>query len=222
MDKEELELWIRYMRSYHEDFFRVYASHLLDTAMLSIAFLEVLSKYKSLSINKHELFTGALLHDIGKDTVVENKHILELVSKPVKLSINELSIVKKHPENGYNLLIPKYRNSVIGEIVLYHHERWDGNGYPMGLAKTDIPISARIVAITDSFMAMMDPFREYKQFKTETEALQELALNAGKQFDPELVKIFIDNYKEIKKLFFLSRSMAIASTTFKNPFSYNS
>ena len=127
-----------------------------------------------------------LFHDIGKVTVEAG-----IMNKDGILTSEEFDIIKRHPEMGYRILNAVGEYSAIADDVLYHHERWDGSGYPRGLAKDEIPIQARIIAIIDAYDAMVGE-RSYKKTKSKKEAIEELLKNAGTQFDPELVRIFIE------------------------------
>jgi diguanylate cyclase (GGDEF)-like protein/putative nucleotidyltransferase with HDIG domain len=129
---------------------------------------------------------AALLHDIGKLSIPDN-----ILSKAGPLSDREWEIMKQHPETGVGIL--KYIVGLRGcvDAVLYHHERYDGQGYPRGLKENDIPLDARIMTIADSFDAMTSE-RSYKERRlTPEEAMAEMTRCAGAQFDPKLVEIFI-------------------------------
>lgn len=134
----------------------------------------------------HEMVTAGLLHDIGKIAIAEY-----LLNKPGKLSQDEMEEVRRHPEIGYRILSSVNDVAEIAEFVLFHHEKWDGTGYPKGLKGEDIPIQARIIAIADSFDAMTSE-RSYKSSMTQDEAVLELVRNAGQQFDPEMTDVFIN------------------------------
>jgi diguanylate cyclase (GGDEF)-like protein/putative nucleotidyltransferase with HDIG domain/PAS domain S-box-containing protein len=128
---------------------------------------------------------AALLHDIGKVNIDAY-----LLNKIEPLTKNEIDLLRKHPEVGYRILQAVERYEEIAQIVLEHHERYDGNGYPQGKKGNEITIGARILAISDSFDAMLD-IRPYRKQFTREEAIQELIDNKYRQFDPELVDIFV-------------------------------
>ena len=129
----------------------------------------------------------ATLHDLGKIGISN-----DILSKPDKLDHNEWAEIKKHPEVGYRiaLTIPELHD--IAGYILSHHERWDGKGYPEGLSGQEIPYISRLISVVDAFDAMTEN-RSYHQAITEEEAANELIENAGTQFDPDIVKIFVEN-----------------------------
>ncbi|WP_254281678.1 HD domain-containing phosphohydrolase [Exiguobacterium aurantiacum] len=136
------------------------------------------------SSDVNELKTAAILHDIGK-VAISN----EILDKSGALTEAEWREIKRHPEVSYNILstVPEY--GTLSEIVLSHHERWDGNGYPNGISGFDIPLASRIIALADTFDVMMTG-RPYRQAKTLAEALAVIEQEAGRQFDPVLVEVF--------------------------------
>ncbi|QAT42953.1 HD domain-containing phosphohydrolase [Aminipila luticellarii] len=133
-----------------------------------------------------ELETAGLMHDIGKIIISE-----EILNKPGKLTESEYQEMKRHPECGYQILRSVNAYSSLAENVLYHHERWDGNGYPRGLKGEEIPLLSRIIAIADSFEAMTAK-RPYKEAMTVEASVHELIKNSGTQFDPQIVQVFVE------------------------------
>jgi len=128
---------------------------------------------------------GGLLHDIGKIGVIE-----ALLEKPEILTEDEFPPLRLHPEKGVAILAPIEQLEGVLPAILYHHERYDGTGYPKGLKGEDIPLEARIVTVADSFDAMVED-RPYRKGFSVDEAINELQGNAGSQFDPKVVDHFI-------------------------------
>jgi putative nucleotidyltransferase with HDIG domain len=124
---------------------------------------------------------GAVLHDIGKVRVPES-----ILNKPGPLDEDEWAVMKTHPEVGEHILRPIQSLQPILPIVRHHHERWDGTGYPDGLARRAIPLGARIVAVCDAYRAMTED-RPYRAALSEQEARAQLEEGAGSQFDSECV-----------------------------------
>lgn len=149
-----------------------------------------------------ETVTGlAKLHDIGKVSIPD--HILH---KPSKLTVEEFEIMKTHTTKGAETIerlqesFPTYSYlETAKQIILYHHERWDGTGYPAGLAGNDIPLSARIIAIADVFDAITMK-RVYKPAQTIIEAFVLLNDDRGTHFDPDLIDIFLSVSKKITEI----------------------
>lgn len=135
--------------------------------------------------NLDDLLLLAMLHDIGKIAIPT-----EIITKPGKLSKKEWDIIKRHPEIGYQIASSSPELRGIAQLILSHHERWDGEGYPQRLKGEEIPLLARIIAIVDSFDAMTQD-RSYHKGVTEEEALEEIKRCAGTQFDPYIVEKFI-------------------------------
>jgi diguanylate cyclase (GGDEF)-like protein len=133
-----------------------------------------------------ELVFASLLHDIGKIGISER-----ILMKAGPLTQEERVIVQLHPRIGYRLVEQVPELKPIALAVLHHHERWDGRGYPSRLKGDAIPREARLIAIADSFSAMISE-RPYGTRMTHEQACEELKLNAGSQFDPELVELFCD------------------------------
>lgn len=129
-------------------------------------------------------YYACLLHDVGKVNIPD--HIL---TKPGPLTKEEFEIIKTHPTVGVNAIkdIEGVKDSV--EVVLHHHERWDGRGYPHQLAGEQIPLKARITALADAFDAMTTQ-RSYREALTLEEAYERILQGKGSQFDPKIVDIF--------------------------------
>lgn len=140
---------------------------------------------------------GALLHDIGKIGIPD-----QILRKTGPLSGIEKEIIREHPFIGYEIIEEFDFLKKAGQIVLYHHERYDGGGYPYGLIQEEIPLEARIFTIADTLDAITSdrPYREGKPF---SEALKEIERSKWTQFDPYLVDTFlsidIDKWQEIKE-----------------------
>lgn len=136
----------------------------------------------------HELAVGALLHDLGKVTVSE-----DILQKPAALTTQEFEIVKQHSKHGYDMLRLVPGVSVLAaNIALQHHERYNGEGYPRSVKGEAIHEFARIVAIADVYDALTAD-RVYKNMVLPYEAVEIIIASAGYQFDPELVRVFVEN-----------------------------
>jgi len=133
---------------------------------------------------------GAALHDIGKLAVSER-----VLRKSGPLDERELAEVRAHPEHGARMvsLIKPLRAAV--PCVLHHHERWDGLGYPAGRAGAQIPPAARVLAVADAFDAMTSD-RPYRSALAPERAIAELERCAGTQFDPQVVSVFVQAWRE--------------------------
>lgn len=134
-----------------------------------------------------ELTIVARLHDIGKICIDE-----DILLKPGKLKKEEFEIMKTHTEKGYRIINASSMLGNVAKCVLTHHERWDGKGYPLGVSGEDIPLMARIVAIADAYDVMTHD-RVYKKAMTKEAAIAELLRCSETQFDPRLVRLFINN-----------------------------
>ncbi len=139
---------------------------------------------------REALEVGCLLHDIGKVGVPD-----QVLHKAGPLTAQERSVMEEHPVLGAQILEHAVHLKASLEAVLYHHERWDGKGYPEGLRGEEIPLIARIVAVLDAFQAMTSD-RPYRQRRSVAEALAELRRGAGKQFDPRVVELFVQSLEE--------------------------
>lgn len=137
-----------------------------------------------------ELTLVAKLHDIGKIGISE-----DILLKQGKLTDDEFEIVKTHAEKGYRIIKASNQLDNVAKGVLTHHERWDGKGYPLELKGEGIPLIARIVSVADSYDAMTNNAIYKKTFSKE-EAIEEMIRCAGKQFDPNIVKAFVEYLEE--------------------------
>ncbi len=141
----------------------------------------------------NEIAVAGRMHDVGKIGISETN-----LNKRDRLNANECEEVKKHPEIGYRILSSVNEFSQIAKFVLEHHEKWDGTGYPKGLKQDAISLQARIVAVADAYDAMTKK-RTYRKTLTEDEAISEIIRCSGAHFDPDVVKIFVEDvYPEIR------------------------
>jgi len=131
-----------------------------------------------------QISRGSILHDVGKIGVPDS-----ILLKKGRLTKEEWNIMKKHPEIGYEILKGiKFIGKGL-DIVLFHHERYDGKGYPKGLADSDIPLGARIFPVADALDAMTSD-RPYRKGLPFAEAREEIRKHSGSQFDPRVVEVF--------------------------------
>jgi putative nucleotidyltransferase with HDIG domain len=129
---------------------------------------------------------GAYIHDIGKIAIPDR-----ILLKPDKLTREEFDIIKRHVIYGYDLIRNiKGLPETTKNVVLYHHERWDGTGYMRGIGGENIPLEARIFAVVDVFDALISE-RPYKNPWSPEEAMKEIEKNAGTHFDPQIVQVFL-------------------------------
>lgn len=142
---------------------------------------------------------ASLLHDTGKAGIPT-----EILTKTTKLTDEEYNIIKKHPVSGAEILrhIQVLKPTI--PIILYHHEKFDGTGYPSGLKKKQIPLGARIMSVADAFDAMVygRPYRERMDIPS---AVKEIKRKSGTQFDPKIVDVFLRITKKIKTKNYLQR-----------------
>jgi len=144
------------------------------------------------------------LHDIGKIGVPDS-----VLNKNGPLSEWEWRMVRKHPATGRAILEPVWAMAHMGvpELVVCHHERFDGRGYPQGLSGRDIPLGARIIAVADSLSAMLQhrPYRTALEFE---DACEEIRCGAGTQFDPAVVDAFVTIREPVRQMLIYSRHAA--------------
>lgn len=133
-----------------------------------------------------EIYHAGLVHDIGKIAVPGN-----IINKPGKLTDEEFARIKEHPERGAKILAKMADIPYLVEGAMYHHERYDGKGYPSGIAGNDIPLYARIIAVADAYDAMTS-VRSYRDPLSQDKVTEELLKGRGTQFDPKFAKIMLD------------------------------
>ncbi len=162
------------------------------------------SKYRELINDNYidNIYKASSLHDIGKVGIPDN-----ILLKPGKLTQDEFEIIKKHTTIGANNLLEvkkMYPNNKFLELGIsiahFHHEKWDGTGYPYGLAEENIPLSARIMALVDVYEALRSK-RIYKEAYSHKESLEIIKQGKGSHFDPIILNTFIENEKEFNNTF---------------------
>jgi HD-GYP domain-containing protein (c-di-GMP phosphodiesterase class II) len=142
---------------------------------------------KEMEFNSSEvsdIFITGLLHDIGKALIP-----IEVLNKTGKLSDKEFDILKTHSKKGYDILSESESLNKIAGYILFHHERWDGKGYPSGIEKDEIPIVSQIISVADAYDAMTSD-RPYREKFTKEFAINEIIKNSGTQFSPVVVEVF--------------------------------
>lgn len=135
----------------------------------------------------------ARVHDLGKVGIPE-----KILFKDESLNNDDWKLIRQHSEKGYRIALSSDELTGVAELILKHHEHWDGNGYPLGIKGEEIPLECRILAIADAFDAMTNE-RNYRQTKSREEAVAELKRFSGSQFDPVLVPQFIAIIEEQAK-----------------------
>jgi HD-GYP domain-containing protein (c-di-GMP phosphodiesterase class II) len=135
---------------------------------------------------------ASMLHDAGKVDIP-----LAILTKTTKLTPKELSIIQRHPLRSAEILRPLQILKPVIPIIMHHHEKYDGSGYPSRLKENKIPIGARVMAVADAFEAMVygRPYRERVTFDA---AIREIKKKSGTQFDPRVVEAFLKAVKSIK------------------------
>jgi putative nucleotidyltransferase with HDIG domain len=133
---------------------------------------------------------GGALHDLGKLAVPQR-----ILMKRTALTAAELARVREHPRAGARLLAPITHARPVLPYVLFHHERWDGDGYPTGRRGPDIPLGARVLAVVDAFDAMTSD-RPYRRALGPDAAVDEVERCAGGQFDPVIARVFVNAWHD--------------------------
>lgn len=162
--------------------------HSFEVAALSV---KIAKELKLDEAQVQGLRIASLLHDIGNLAIPDN-----ILNKPGVLTEEEKKIVKGHPGLSEMLFKHYPKADYVLPAILYHHERYDGKGYPSGLKAEEIPLPAKILGAVEAYLAMTST-RPYKKRKTRLEAIAELENEAGKQFDPEVVKLLVDFLKNL-------------------------
>ena len=151
-----------------------------------------IAKQMGFSENETMLYHfSAHLHDIGKIGIPD-----AILRKNGKLTDAEFAVIKKHPEIGARILRKAPAFLDIAEIVLHHHERFDGLGYPDGISDHNIPLGSRLIAVCDSIDAMMTT-RSYRKAFTEEYCYEEIKNCSGTRYDPDIVDVVLENWKEL-------------------------
>jgi len=152
---------------------------------------EIISRKLGLSQKEQEeIKLAAKLHDIGKIGIPDR-----ILKKPAKLSEEEYAEVRKHSSLGADLFSNIDSLKKISKIIKHHHEWYNGKGYPDGLRGEEIPVGSRIINVADAYQAMTSN-RPYRKAFSKEKAIDELKRCAGTQFDPEIVRIFIEILNE--------------------------
>ncbi|MDD5686856.1 MAG: response regulator [Elusimicrobia bacterium] len=193
VDDKTKEIQTMYMETVRALATAIYAkdsytfSHCDDVAKNAV----IIAKAMGLNqIEIEEIDRAAQLHDLGKISIPD-----EILRKTEKLTSKDWEEIKKHPSKSTEILKPlKFLSNVIN-IIEQHHEKYGGGGYPLGKKEKEIPLGARILAVADTYDAMLSD-RPYRKALTKQKAIEELEKNSGTQFDPEVVNTFL---KIIKK-----------------------
>ena len=155
--------------------------HLKRVTELASACMERIDS--SLAKNE-EVGFGFMLHDVGKVGIPDS-----ILNKPAPLTEKEWATMRRHPQIGLEIVEPIGFSEAATDVILCHHERWDGNGYPLGLSGEQIPVVARTFSVADAFDAMTSD-RPYRAAMDKEDVLEVIDLDAGTRFDPEIARIF--------------------------------
>ena len=167
----------------------------LDHSSATVDHCYRLAKRLGLSAKEIDSLTvAALLHDVGKVGILDS-----ILRKPGRLTPEERGIMQRHPLLSAAILKESPALQAAVPIVLHHHERWDGKGYPHGLAGENIPLGSRVLGVVDAYHAMTSD-RPYRRAMEPASAMRELVMGAGKQFDPRAVLCFAQEVAEREQL----------------------
>lgn len=174
-------------REERPELYRHVHPHAQATARLARSFASALGCFGANAAPLDEVELGAYLHDFGKYLIAPS-----LLLKPGPLNAEERAAISLHPIYGARLLagLPGVSDAIL-RVVLHHHERWDGAGYPEGLQGTRIPLAARLVSVVDVYTSLRAR-RSYKPSLTKREASAEMRRMAGRELDPELARDFLN------------------------------
>lgn len=142
-----------------------------------------------------EIHLAAHLHDIGKIGIPD-----AVLLKPGRLEPAAWEMMQQHPQIGADILARSPRFARAAAMILHHHERFDGSGYPFGAKGTEIPVGARIIAICDSIDAMTSA-RAYRAARSLSDCRTELAAQAGRMYDPDLAAVFLQNWQVVEQVY---------------------
>jgi putative nucleotidyltransferase with HDIG domain len=170
---------------------------------------DVISRKLSLSPkDRTELQIAAYLHDIGKIGISDR-----FINKKETLNSTDWAVIRQHTQKSIELLAPLKLSTNIVSYIQYHHEHYDGTGYPGGLIGEHIPLGARIIALADSYDSMTSA-RPYRKPLSPGEARNELLKCSGKQFDPGLVSLFSDILTEMEEILFMTHRVKSATLSY--------
>jgi len=170
---------------------------------------DVISRKLSLSPkDRTELQIAAYLHDIGKIGISDR-----FINKKETLNSTDWAVIRQHTQKSIELLAPLKLSTNIVSYIQYHHEHYDGTGYPGGLIGEHIPLGARIIALADSYDSMTSA-RPYRKPLSPGEARNELLKYSGKQFDPGLVSLFSDILTEMEEILFMTHRVKSATLSY--------
>lgn len=181
--QEIVHIMIR-MLEIHDDYTKGHSENVAELSRLIAIELKLSEK------EIKQTYWAGILHDIGKTVVPK-----EILNKKSELTENEYDITKNHPVWGHKVLKNSKQLSSIANFVLYHHEKWDSSGYPVGLKEDEIPLISQILSIADTWDAMTSK-RSYRDPLSYNEAIAEIIKNSGKQFNPNLVAVFLSIIKK--------------------------